>query len=435
MVDDYRGFYISLPNILSWDDHNPLRESANQAEVLETCCFRSYRKTRVGGLALRPWSGDILNCKTQRHQNIQLNITNVYIKYMLSMLKYTYFQYMIRLINIFSNIAVPFSTAQHVCFNQSQTRRTRRKRTWTLSLRCWTPTRPGFSWPWHWRSTWMESWWILMYLQCLEELDDQNHFEPSFELTNCFHRIRCSKSCWRTVSSASKNSWISSSVQGTKTSSVMPIWRKYDSSLPRVSRRKSGRKRGKAGRTLLSHFEASESSQVFIDFWQGDVPHDDHINHHSRILATKIASTATMEWGCHRPLLIRRARRAFSFRVAGSNCHGQHVQPVCSRKVRMMLANIALATPKQILKSQPVRIWWRSTLHYFFPFFFLGGYMFFWDRLGPISNSYSCITRSWRCWKAAWRNCNWSCSGVMRCAEERQRSRGSRMGPTWDMQK
>ena len=40
----------------------------------------------------------------------------------------------------------------------------------------------------------------------------------------------------------------------------------YDSSLPGVSRRKSGRKRGKAGRTLLSHFEAFESSQVFIDF-------------------------------------------------------------------------------------------------------------------------------------------------------------------------
>ena len=91
--------------------------------------------------------------------------------------------------------------------------------------------------------------------------------------------------------------------------------------------------------------------------------------------ATKIASTATMQWGCHRPLLIRRARRAFSFRVAGSNCHGQHVQPVCSRKVRMMLANIALATPKQILKSQPVQIWWRSTFHYFCSIFFLGGYM------------------------------------------------------------
>lgn len=103
IIGAFNGFYISLPNILSWDDHNPLRESA-QAEVLETCCFRSYRKTRVGGLALRPWSGDILSCKTQRHQNIQLNITNVYIKYMLSMLKYTYFQYMIRLINIFQTL-------------------------------------------------------------------------------------------------------------------------------------------------------------------------------------------------------------------------------------------------------------------------------------------------------------------------------------------
>jgi len=30
MAVDYGGFYISLPNILSWDDHNPLRESANQ---------------------------------------------------------------------------------------------------------------------------------------------------------------------------------------------------------------------------------------------------------------------------------------------------------------------------------------------------------------------------------------------------------------------
>lgn len=137
--------------------------------------------------------------------------------------------------------------------------------------------------------------------------------------------------------------------------------------------------------------------------------------------ATKIASTATMQWGCHRPLLIRRARRAFSFRVAGSNCHGQHVQPVCSRKVRMMLANIALATPKQILKSQPVQIWWRSTFHYFCSIFFwvaICAYMCY-ILLGPISNSYSCVTRSWRCWQTAWRNCNCSCSGVMRCAEER----------------
>ena len=108
-------------------------------------CFRSYRKTRVGGLALRPWSGHILSrlgpmvsvvdgeLPTQSHQNIQLNITNVYIKCMLSIcyLPHQYF---------FNHCCSIFSCAMFV---STSPHRTRRKRTWTRSLRCWTPTRPG----------------------------------------------------------------------------------------------------------------------------------------------------------------------------------------------------------------------------------------------------------------------------------------------------
>ena len=105
-------------------------------------------------------------------------------------------------------------------------------------------------------------------------------------------------------------------------------------------------------------------------------------------------SIATMQWGCHRPLLIRRARRAFSVRVAGSNCHGQHVQPVCSRKVRMMLANIALATPKQILNFKQSTRPNLMTIYFswlFFHFFF-GGVaicaIFFWFLLGSFGTHF-----------------------------------------------